>query len=247
MTGRDPMGEGVGNAQYIQAVKDIFSTITPTYDFLNRLLSGRRDVAWRKSMVAEMDFYQTYRYLDVAAGSCDVMIRCLNVHPEVRAVGVDFVSEMIHRGKERLRRASAGNRSEVYLGDATDLPFLDHTFDVSGIAFGIRNIPQKARALSEMARVVVPGGQVIVLELTMPENPILSAIYTLYLTQLLPRLAGLFTDSWRAYEYLGDSITSFTTNRDFLNLMAYAGIEQPLAIPLSLGVCHLFAGRTRVV
>ncbi|MFH1009118.1 MAG: ubiquinone/menaquinone biosynthesis methyltransferase [Candidatus Latescibacterota bacterium] len=233
---------GQSDAERINYVRAMFSRIAGSYDFCNRFLSGRRDVAWRKRMVREMDFSQTARYLDLATGSGDVAIRCARSHRGVHVVAIDFVHEMVLAAKRKVRTRGLDQAISLSEGDATHIPFPDHAFDCVGMAFGIRNIPDRNRALSEMVRVAVPGGKVLVLELTTPENRFLHLGYCFLLRRVLPGIAGLFSDDRGAYDYLGESIVAFPTKEEFLEKMRAAGIQDSRAIALTLGTCHLFVG-----
>ena len=227
----------------VQEVKDIFASVTDKYDFLNRVLSGRRDVAWRNRAVSEMNFFNTNRFLDVATGTGDLALDCANTHQDVQVTGVDFVQEMVNNGLKKVETQNLEHRVELKWGDATNIDFIDDTFDVTAIAFGIRNIPKKEKALSEMKRIIVPDGQIMVLELTTPEPGFWRSTYSFYLNSVLPKLARCFTKNPAAYEYLADSIINFPSRREFLALMESMGLKNCRAIPLTFGVCTLYIGQ----
>lgn len=229
-------------AQRVEIVREIFSSVTNRYDFLNRFLSLRRDVHWRKAAVKAMNFFNTNKLLDVATGTADLALDCVRLHPEVHVVGVDFVPAMIQKGIDKVIAAGLQNQIQLYEGDGTGLQFADNSFDVCSIAFGIRNIPDRAKTLTEMFRVVVPGGQVIVLELTTPEAGFWHRVYGFYLNGLIPRLARVFSRNPAAYEYLADSIMNFPTRNQFINLMTAAGLEHCRAQALTWGICTLYVG-----
>lgn len=231
--------------QRIGIVKDIFASVTDKYDFLNRFLSGRRDIAWRKRTIKEMNFFNTHRFLDVATGTGDLALDCTKIFSEVKVTGVDFVQEMVDRGIEKIISQNLLDKIELKWGDATNLEFEDNAFDVTAIAFGIRNIPDKVKALTEMQRVIVPDGQVMVLELTTPEPGFWRSVYSFYLNGLLPKLARFFTTNPSAYEYLADSILNFPTRQEFLELMESVGLDNCRAIPLTFGVCTLYIGKKK--
>ena len=229
--------------QRIGIVKDIFASVTDKYDFLNRFLSGRRDVAWRKRTVSEMNFFKTNRFLDVATGTGELALDCANTYSDVKVIGVDFVQEMVNNGLKKVDTQNLKHRVELKWGDATNIDFLDYTFDVTAIAFGIRNIPNKEKALSEMKRIIVPDGQIMVLELTTPEPGFWRSTYSFYLNGVLPKLAKWFTKNPAAYEYLADSIMNFPIRKEFLALMESMGLKNCRAIPLTFGVCTLYIGQ----
>lgn len=237
-----PSVRDMSDDQRIGIVKDIFASVTDKYDFLNRFLSGRRDVAWRKRTVSEMNFFNTHRFLDVATGTGDLALDCASTYENVDVTGVDFVQEMVDKGREKVSSQKLMDRVELEWGDATHLQFDDNSFDVTAIAFGIRNIPDKEKALSEMKRIIVEKGQVMVLELTTPEPGFWRSTYSFYLNGVLPKLAKLFTKNPAAYAYLADSIMNFPTRREFVALMESIGLKNCRAIPLTFGVCTLYIG-----
>ena len=238
-----PSVQEMNDEQRIGIVKDIFASVTDKYDFLNRFLSGRRDVAWRKRAVSEMKFFNTNRFLDVATGTGDLALDCANTYQDVQVTGVDFVEEMVNNGLKKVDTQNLEHRVELKWGDATNIDYIDDTFDVTAIAFGIRNIPNKEKALSEMKRIIVPNGQIMVLELTTPEPGFWRRTYSFYLNGVLPKLAKWFTKNPDAYEYLADSIMNFPTRGEFLDLMESIGLKNCRAIPLTFGVCTLYIGQ----
>lgn len=232
-----------GDAGRIERVRGIFSSIPRSYDFLNRLLSMRRDVAWRRRAVREMRFFRTRRLLDVATGTADLAIEAASTYPEISVVGLDLVAGMLEVGRKKLSRLGLEGRVRLIEGDALALPFDEASFDVASIAFGIRNIPDREGALREMARVVAPGGQVMVLELTRPPNRPLRAVYMVYLKGVLPLLGRMVSGDPRAYAYLADSIMEFPSPEEFSHIMRGAGLSEVAAVPLTFGVAHLHVGR----
>tara|TARA_Y100001935_G_scaffold39959_1_gene32095 strand:+ start:2229 stop:2963 length:735 start_codon:yes stop_codon:yes gene_type:complete len=230
----------MNQAQKIRIVKSIFSSITNKYDFLNRLLSLRQDIAWRNKAVKEMRFFKSYKFLDMATGTGDLAIDAVKMYPKIEAIGLDFVHKMVDYGNNKIIKQNLENRVKLKWGDALDIRYEDNTFDVAAIAFGIRNIPEKVKALNELKRVVLVKGQVIILELTTPDPGFFKNIYSFYLNGLLPKIARLFTTNPAAYEYLADSIMNFPTRSEFISLLGSIGFKNIKAIPLSLGICTLY-------
>ena len=226
--------------QRIEIVKDIFSSVTNKYDFLNRFLSFRQDLTWRKKTVLQMQFFKSYKFLDMATGTGDLAIDAVSIHPNIEAIGLDFVQEMVDYGNAKIKDQNLTDRVALKWGDATNINYADNTFDVTAMAFGIRNIPDKVKALTEMKRVVIPSGQIIILELTTPDPGFFKNIYSLYLNRLLPKIAKKFTSNPAAYEYLADSIMNFPTRSEFISLLDSIGLKNIKTIPLSLGICTLY-------
>ena len=241
-----PPLKDITDAQRISMVKEIFSTVTGKYDFLNRFLSLRRDVAWRNFAAKKMQFFQTNRYLDVACGTGDLSIAAAGKHPQISVTGIDFVPEMVQAATWKIERKNLADRIQILQGDALQLPFEDNRFDVAGMAFGIRNIPDRNRALSEMLRVIVPGGQVMVLEMTFVRNRFFKLIYYVYLNFLLPVFAKFFSKNPAAYHYLADSIMNFPPPDEFAKIMEDAGMVTVEKYPLTFGIAWLHIGRKKV-
>lgn len=237
-----PSVREITDTERVGMVKEIFSTITPRYDFLNHFLSMRRDIAWRRFTVKKMRFSQTKRFLDVACGTGDLSIDAANKYPDIVVNGVDFVPEMIYIGREKVIHEGLNKRIQLMAGDALHLPFRDNTFDVAAMAFGIRNIPDREGALREMLRVIVPGGQIMILEMTFTRNRLFQAFYNVYLNHILPRLAKRFSSNPAAYHYLADSIMNFPAPDQFTRLMEGVGIKNVAAYSLTFGVTYLHVG-----
>lgn len=238
-----PTVKTVADHERIGMVKEIFSTITDKYDFLNHLLSLRRDVAWRRFAIKKMLFPDTGSFLDVACGTGDFSIGAALRYPQIRVTGVDFVPEMIKAGMGKVEARGLSGRITLIHGDALSLPVPDDAFDVTGMAFGIRNIPDKKKALEEMLRATVPGGQIMILEMTFVRNRFFKFIYYVYLNYLLPLFAKLFTANPAAYHYLADSIMNFPSPDEFTALMEEAGMIEVEKFPLTFGITWLHIGR----
>ena len=226
--------------QKVEIVKDIFSSITNKYDFLNRFLSLRQDIAWRNKTVKEMRFFKSYKFLDMATGTGDLAINAVDMHPTIKAIGLDFVQEMVDFGNKKIIKQNLEDRVKLKWGDATDIHYEDNTFDVIAMAFGIRNIPNKVKALTEMKRVALHDGQILILELTTPDPGFFKNLYGYYLNSLLPKIAKIFTANPAAYEYLADSIMNFPTRSEFITLLDSIGFRNIKAVPLSFGICTLY-------
>ena len=223
----------------LKLLRTFFHLITNKYDFLNRFLSLRQDLNWRYKAVKQMRFFKSYKLLDIATGTGDLAIDAVNNHPKIQAVGLDFVQNMVDYGNLKIKDQNLKDRVSLRWGDATNIDYENNSFDVSAMAFGIRNIPDKIKALTEMKRVVLPEGQILILELTTPNPGLFKDIYSFYLNGLLPKIARLFTSNPAAYEYLADSIINFPTRSEFISLLSSIGFKNIRAIPLSLGICTL--------
>ncbi len=238
-----PSVKTISDAQRIGMVKEIFSTITGKYDFLNHLLSLRRDVAWRRFAIKKMHFFRTNMFLDVACGTGDLSINACLKHRQIKSLGVDFVFPMVRAGKDKVSKKNLSGQVNFIHGDALRLPFQDNSFDVTGMAFGIRNIPDRTEALREMLRVTVPGGQIMILEMTFIENRFFKLFYFIYLNYLLPLLAKVFSKNAAAYYYLADSIMNFPSPEEFAAFMQETGMSGVKIYPLTFGITSLYVGK----
>jgi demethylmenaquinone methyltransferase/2-methoxy-6-polyprenyl-1,4-benzoquinol methylase len=232
----------ITQTQHIKMVKEIFTTITEKYDFLNHFLSFGRDIVWRRFTASKMNFIKNRRYLDVATGTADLAIEVARKYPQTNVIALDFVRDMMNVGRHKSHKYKFSKRIKFLQGDALNLPFSDYSFDVVGIAFGIRNITDRARALREMKRVLVNGGQCMVLEMNFPRNSLFRGMYNLYLNHILPYLARHFSQNPAAYHYLADSIIHFPSPEEFMNIMKETGFADIERYSLTMGITYLYVG-----
>jgi len=238
-----PSVKTVSDEERIGMVKDIFSTITDRYDFLNHFLSLRRDIAWRRFTVGKMIFPRAKKFLDIACGTGDLSIIACLAHPDISVAAADFIYPMVEVGKNKAKKMNLSEKVDFLQANALNLPFDDQTFDVAAMAFGIRNIPQKGQALREMLRVTVPGGQIMILEMTFIQNRFVKLFYYIYLNFLLPLLAKIFSKNTSAYYYLADSIMNFPTPEEFAAVMQEHGISDVKIYRLTFGIACLYVGK----
>lgn len=222
---------------------EMFDRIAPRYDCLNRLLSLRRDVAWRKCMARHIPDGGALRLLDLATGTADVLLSLCAREPRVAAaVGVDVSAGMLARGRLKIARARPAAQCALVRGDATRLGLRNGWFDVATIAFGIRNVTDVAGALREMHRVLRPGGRALVLEFSLPAHRLVRGVYLLYFRHVLPRIGGLISGDLQAYRYLNETVETFPYGPAFCALMTDAGFREVRAIPLTFGIATLYLG-----
>ncbi|MBU8933627.1 MAG: bifunctional demethylmenaquinone methyltransferase/2-methoxy-6-polyprenyl-1,4-benzoquinol methylase UbiE [candidate division Zixibacteria bacterium] len=221
----------------------MFDRIAPRYDLLNRLLSGRRDVVWRRRLAAVLPTKPNLDILDLATGTGDVILTILNRRDNIsHVVGLDPAGEMLSLAQKKICDAGQDNRTSLVRGDALFLPFPDGCFDAVTIAFGIRNVPDVPKALSEMQRVLKPGGKAVILEFSLPPNWLVRNIYLVYFRHILPRLGGIISGDAGAYRYLDATVETFPFGEEFRLLMRTAGFNQTVAMPLTFGVATLYTG-----
>jgi demethylmenaquinone methyltransferase/2-methoxy-6-polyprenyl-1,4-benzoquinol methylase len=217
----------------------MFAEVAPGYDRANRALSLGIDCWWRRRTVAMVGVRQGERGLDVCAGTGDLTLALQRAGAVV--LGSDFCPPMLVRARAKSARLPAG--PQFLAADALALPFADAAFDFATVAFGIRNVADPTAALREMARVVRPGGRVVVLEFARPGVPVLGAAYRFYFRRVLPALgrwiSGARSD---AYRYLHDSVMAFPEREQFTAMMASAGLCAPRFRLLTGGIAAIYRG-----
>jgi demethylmenaquinone methyltransferase / 2-methoxy-6-polyprenyl-1,4-benzoquinol methylase len=227
----------------LEFIRDMFDGIARRYDLLNRLLSLRQDVYWRREMVSALNLTHNDAVLDVACGTGDVIIEILRQQGHIRRiVGADFSIQMLQIARVKLN--ACGNSSAVALiaGNGLHLPLPVESFNAVTIAFGIRNIMDRQKALTVFHECLKPGGALAVLELTTPENKFLQSLYLLYFKQLLPIIGALFSKHLSAYSYLPESVLHFPRACEFAKMMRTAGFANVKWRYLTLGAATLFVG-----
>jgi demethylmenaquinone methyltransferase/2-methoxy-6-polyprenyl-1,4-benzoquinol methylase len=229
-------------------IKGMFDTIAPRYDFLNRLLSLRQDVYWRRIMIAALKLPENATALDAACGTGDVIVELLNQNrPPRMAAGVDFSREMLTIARAKIARENLAHRVHLTAGNALQLPFAENTFDAVTIAFGIRNIMHRKAALTCFRACLKPGGKVAVLELATPGNKLLSRLYLLYFQRILPRIGALFSRQIKAYTYLPASVLHFPAPEKFAKIMKQAGFISIRWRRLTFGVATVYIGEKPIL
>ncbi len=238
-----PIGEVDGKAE---AVEDMFDAVAPRYDLLNRVLSAGIDRYWRRRAVRMLQDEQPRRVLDVATGTADLALRIERMlHPR-ETVGVDLSTEMLTRGRDKIAQAGLSPRISLLKADAAALPFDDKTFDAAFVAFGVRNFEDLDAGLSDIRRVLRPGGTLVVLEFSRPRAFPIKQLYNWYSHHVLPRIGGVLSPDQGAYEYLPNSVAAFPDGTDFLQRMADVGYTDLEWTPLTFGIASLYRGRVRL-
>ncbi len=223
-------------------VKEMFDRIAPRYDFLNRLLSMRQDIVWRTQMVKAANLQKNSRVLDVACGTCDV---ALEINSQLlgcsRIFGLDFSLGMLKLGKQKLIKHPQ-KKIALLNADALNLPFHHDIFNAVFIAFGIRNIMDRQRAITSFFNVLKNGGRLAVLELTTPEKGIFRSLYLLYFQKILPVIGSFFSKHNNAYTYLPASVLKFPSSLEFSKIMKQAGFKNIRFKQMTFGIVTLFIG-----
>lgn len=224
-------------------VRRMFASIAHRYDLLNRLLSFRRDVYWRRVAVARGQIPPGGRTLDLCAGTADVALEIVRQVSGARVIAVDNCEPMLIRGLHKVMEAGLTDQVQCVAALAEMLPFADGTFDAVFVAFGVRNVADRRRGFEEMARVLKPGGRAVVLEFSIPSAPLFGALYRFYSHRLLPWIGGLVSGNRAAYEYLPASVDDFPSSEGLRVLMEQTGFSQVSVLPLTFGIVNIHQGR----
>lgn len=209
-----------------------FSSIAERYVTANHILSLGTDIMWRARVVQMVAEWKPANLLDIATGTGDLALAIKRALPEVDVLGTDFCRPMLDVAERR-------GLQNVLEADAMNLPLAAASFDVATVAFGLRNMADYGKALCEFRRILRPGGHLLVLDFSMPEN-IFAAPYRLYLHHVLPRIAGWVTGNSAAYDYLGDSIEAFPRGAAFCKLLQDCGYSNPACFPLCMGIASIY-------
>ncbi|QFR34550.1 bifunctional demethylmenaquinone methyltransferase/2-methoxy-6-polyprenyl-1,4-benzoquinol methylase UbiE [Ancylobacter sp. TS-1] len=227
-------------------VDEVFHSVARRYDLMNDLMSLGLHRAWKDLLVSRLRPPRNdrpFHLLDVAGGTGDVSFRTVEAGgPATRATVADINGGMLAVGRERASALGLADRVEFVEANAESLPFPDRSFDAATVAFGIRNVPRMDKALSEMRRVLKPGGKCFVLEFSRVDVPVLDAIYDAYSFKLIPGMGKLVTGDADSYQYLVESIRKFPAPEVFAEMMRTAGLQRVAWTPLTGGVVALHSG-----
>jgi demethylmenaquinone methyltransferase/2-methoxy-6-polyprenyl-1,4-benzoquinol methylase len=246
-----------------QQVAGMFDDIAPRYDFLNRFLSGGTDILWRKKLIAQLrdvdgfagsteqspmgnrqknTITRPVHVLDVATGTGDVAIMTWNaLHPE-KITGIDISEGMLEIGRQKIHKQLLNKHIELKLGDSEAIKAENDTFHAVTVAFGVRNFENLEKGLSEIYRVLKPGGKLAVLEFSRPRG-LFKWPYNLYMEYLAPGFGKLFSKNKDAYKYLHSSVKAFPEGETFLHILHKTGFTETSLKRLSLGICTIYCGR----
>jgi demethylmenaquinone methyltransferase/2-methoxy-6-polyprenyl-1,4-benzoquinol methylase len=220
----------------------MFDSIAPRYDLLNRIISLGMDQGWRRRAVAALGLGPGKVALDLATGTGDLALTMARAHPEATVIATDPSRGMLDVAVEKAR--PLGGRIRFAVGDAQAIDLPDRAVDAVSMAFGIRNVPDRPRALAEMARVTRDGGRISILELSEPQHGLLAALARFHIHQVVPRIGGALSGS-AEYAYLQRSIATFPAPDVFAATMSEAGLRVLEVAPMSFGAVCLFVATPR--
>lgn len=226
-------------------VRGMFASIAPRYDILNRVLSLGLDQSWRREMVRRLpELGPEDRVLDLCTGTGDVALELASAGAKVHAG--DFCQQMVERAPDKEAKAGGGRPIGWFVGDALSLPYVSDTFRALTVAFGLRNVEHPGNGLAEMARVLAPGGRLMVLEFSKPTVWPFSALYSFYVFRVLPTLGRLFSGSKvDAYRYLPESVWNWPGPEELAAMMEERGLEVVEQKPFLFGAVVLHVADKR--
>lgn len=222
-----------------EQIRRMFNSIAHRYDFLNHFLSAGIDRRWRKRLVKLVGQSKPRLILDVATGTADLAIELAALEPE-KITGVDISEKMLEFGQEKLNKRKLDEIIVLKHTDAEKLPFSDRSFDLATVAFGVRNFENLQKGLKEINRVLRNGGNIAVLEFTMPKYFPVKQLYRFYFKTLLPRLGSWISKDPGAYSYLPESVETFPHGKAFAAELEAAGFSDVKIHPLTFGIASIY-------
>jgi demethylmenaquinone methyltransferase/2-methoxy-6-polyprenyl-1,4-benzoquinol methylase len=223
-----------------EQVAKMFDTISGNYDSLNRVISFGIDVKWRKKVLQLVAETNPENVLDIATGTGDLAILMAQTKAK-KIIGLDISAGMLEIGKSKIEERKLSQTIEMVLGDSENMPFEDHFFDAITVAFGVRNFEHLEKGLTEILRVLKPGGIFVILETSVPEKTPYKQGYGFYTKNILPLIGKLFSKDNVAYGYLSESAASFPYGEALNNILRKTGFINVKAMPQTFGVATIYS------
>ncbi len=228
-----------------EQVAGMFDDIAHRYDFLNGFLSAGLDTWWRKKALGYLQELNPKKILDVATGTADVAIMASGLLKPDSITGIDISEGMLDIGRKKIQKLGLQHAIELLKGDSETINFEDNSFDAVTVAFGVRNFQNLEKGLSEILRVLRPGGKLVVLEFSQPKMPFVKSFYNLYMKIVTPNMGKLFSKNRSAYQYLDESIKKFPEGKNFTHILDNLGYVNLQYKPLSVGICSIYCGEKK--
>ena len=222
-----------------EQVRAMFDDISPKYDLLNHLLSFGIDYSWRRKLVRLLLSGNPQSVLDVATGTADLAIAIAKAGVDA-VTGVDISEKMLAIGKIKTTEQGLADTIALHEADAAHLPFAEDTFDAVTVAFGVRNFENLRAGLTEMKRVLRPGGTLLILEFSHPGTFPMKQLYGFYSRRIIPAIGQLVSGNTEAYRYLPESVRAFPAGADFLRILATIGMNNARCHSLTTGISSIY-------
>lgn len=219
-------------------VGSLFDSIASTYDRFNHLLSLNIDKRWRRRAVRQLR--PADHLLDVAVGTADLAIEVIRQNKACRVTGIDISTGMMDIGAQKISQAGMSQSITLFEASALEMPFADNTFSAVTCAYGVRNFSNLDQGLAEMFRVMKPGGQLLILEFSYPQNAIIRWCYNLFFTHLMPLVGKAVSRNSGAYLYFRQSVKNFIWGEAMAQRLYAAGFAQVSYHPMTLGITTLY-------
>lgn len=225
-----------------EQVQDMFDSIAPAYDFMNRAMTMGVDRVWRNRAVRMVKKESPKVVLDVATGTGDLAIKLARAIDDCRIDGVDLSEGMLVVGRDKVKACGLDRRIVFRQADCLSLPYPDGVYDCVTVAYGVRNFERLLDGYREMYRVLKPGGMLCVIELSTPRGCITGPLYHFYTRRLIPLVGRLVSRDVRAYSYLPESIEAVAQGNEMLRLMEQAGFNRTSMRRMTFGACSIYTG-----
>ncbi|WP_179374518.1 bifunctional demethylmenaquinone methyltransferase/2-methoxy-6-polyprenyl-1,4-benzoquinol methylase UbiE [Winogradskyella wichelsiae] len=221
-------------------VTKMFDTISKEYDGLNRVISFGIDIKWRNKVVDLVADTNPKNILDIATGTGDLAISLTATSAE-EIIGLDISDGMLEVGRKKIASKNLEGIISMVIGDSEDLPFEDHTFDAITVAFGVRNFEHLEKGLAEILRVLKPNGIFVILETSVPTNPLYKAGYRFHTKLIMPTIGKIFSKDKVAYSYLSESASLFPYGEALNNILRKIGFINVVDRPQTMGVATIYS------
>ena len=224
-----------------EEVAEMFNNISANYDFLNHFLSLGIDHLWRKKAIKQLKNLEAKKVIDIATGTGDFAIASLKLNPD-EVIGVDISSGMLEVGAKKMKNKGHDKTIKMILGDSENLAFEDNYFDALTVGFGVRNFENLEKGLSEMLRVIRPGGKIVILEFSKPKKFPIKQVFSFYSKYFIPFFGKRISKDSQAYAYLPESVAAFPEGKEFESILKKLNYKSVQSIILSGGIATIYTG-----
>jgi demethylmenaquinone methyltransferase/2-methoxy-6-polyprenyl-1,4-benzoquinol methylase len=224
-----------------QEVAEMFNNISARYDFLNHFLSLGIDKIWRRKAIKQLRSIPVKKIIDIATGTGDFAIAALKLNPE-EVIGLDISAGMLAVGEQKMIKNKVDSIIKMQLGDSENIPYDSNYFDALTVGFGVRNFENLELGLTEMLRVLKPGGKAVILEFSKPKRFPIKQIFGFYSRYFIPFFGKRISKDAQAYSYLPESVAAFPEGKDFEDILRKIGYKNIESTLVSGGIATIYAG-----